>query len=94
MRESRVAWRSYPLYGACDGASPPPRAGAAHATIYPYGPFTAADGRTRGGTAGCAAHCTTSSTRRLRARPVSFALLATGASDATPRAAMRCGSIL
>jgi crotonobetainyl-CoA:carnitine CoA-transferase CaiB-like acyl-CoA transferase len=27
------------------GAEPPPRAGAAHATIYPYGPFPAGDGR-------------------------------------------------
>jgi itaconate CoA-transferase len=37
---------SYPLYYAFDGAAPPPRAGAAHATIYPYGPFPAGDGRT------------------------------------------------
>jgi itaconate CoA-transferase len=29
-----------------DGATPPPRAGAAHATIFPYGPFTAGDGKT------------------------------------------------
>jgi crotonobetainyl-CoA:carnitine CoA-transferase CaiB-like acyl-CoA transferase len=29
-----------------DGAEPPPRAGAAHATIYPYGPFPAGDGKT------------------------------------------------
>ena len=29
-----------------DGAAPPPRAGAAHATIYPYGPFPAGDGKT------------------------------------------------
>jgi itaconate CoA-transferase len=36
---------SYPLYYAMDGASPPPRAGAAHATIYPYGPFPAGDGK-------------------------------------------------
>jgi itaconate CoA-transferase len=46
MLESMVEWMSYPLYYAFDGASPPPRAGAAHATIYPYGPFPAADGRT------------------------------------------------
>jgi itaconate CoA-transferase len=38
-------WMSYPLYYAMDGAAPPPRAGAAHATIYPYGPFPAGDGR-------------------------------------------------
>jgi itaconate CoA-transferase len=46
MLESMVEWMSYPLYYAFDGAPPPPRAGAAHATIYPYGPFAAGDGRT------------------------------------------------
>jgi len=46
MLESMVEWMSYPLYYAFDGAAPPPRAGAAHATIYPYGPFPAGDGRT------------------------------------------------
>ena len=46
MLESMVEWMSYPLYYAYDGATPPPRAGAAHATIYPYGPFPAGDGRT------------------------------------------------
>ena len=46
MLESMVEWMSYPLYYAFDGAEPPPRAGAAHATIYPYGPFPAGDGRT------------------------------------------------
>jgi itaconate CoA-transferase len=45
MLESMVEWMSYPLYYAYDGAPPPPRAGAAHATIYPYGPFPAGDGR-------------------------------------------------
>jgi len=45
MLESMVEWMSYPLYYAHDGASPPPRAGAAHATIYPYGPFPAGDGK-------------------------------------------------
>ncbi len=40
-----VEWMSYPLYYAFDGAAPPPRAGAAHATIYPYGPFPAGDGK-------------------------------------------------
>jgi crotonobetainyl-CoA:carnitine CoA-transferase CaiB-like acyl-CoA transferase len=28
-----------------DGAPPPPRTGASHATIYPYGPFAAGDGK-------------------------------------------------
>jgi itaconate CoA-transferase len=46
MLESMVEWMGYPLYYAFDGATPPPRAGAAHATIYPYGPFPAGDGKT------------------------------------------------
>jgi itaconate CoA-transferase len=46
MLEAMVEWMSYPLYYAFDGAPPPPRAGAAHATIYPYGPFPTGDGRT------------------------------------------------
>jgi itaconate CoA-transferase len=45
MLESLAEWTSYPLYYAIDGQTPPPRTGAAHATIYPYGPFpTGADG--------------------------------------------------
>ncbi len=46
MLESLVEWMGYPLYYAFDGALPPPRAGAAHATIYPYGPFPTGDGGT------------------------------------------------
>ena len=46
MLESMVEWMSFPLYYAMDGATPPPRAGASHATIYPYGPFMAGDGKT------------------------------------------------
>lgn len=46
MLESLVEWMGYPLYYAYDGATPPPRAGAAHSTIYPYGPFPAGDGGT------------------------------------------------
>jgi len=45
MLESMAEWMSFPMYYAMDGASPPPRAGAAHATIFPYGPFHAGDGR-------------------------------------------------
>ncbi|MEF7614207.1 CaiB/BaiF CoA-transferase family protein [Aquincola sp. MAHUQ-54] len=45
MLEAMVEWMGYPLYYAYGGAAPPPRAGAAHATIYPYGPFPAGDGR-------------------------------------------------
>lgn len=37
---------NYPLYYGFEGQTPPPRTGASHATIYPYGPFTAGDGRT------------------------------------------------
>ena len=46
MLESLVEWMGYPLYYAYDGATPPPRAGAAHSTIFPYGPFPAGDGGT------------------------------------------------
>jgi itaconate CoA-transferase len=46
MLEAMVEWMGYPLYYAFDDAPPPPRAGMAHSTIYPYGPFTAGDGRT------------------------------------------------
>jgi crotonobetainyl-CoA:carnitine CoA-transferase CaiB-like acyl-CoA transferase len=46
MLESLVEWMGYPLYYALDGAAPPPRTGASHATIYPYGPFPAGDGKT------------------------------------------------
>ena len=45
MLESLVEWVSYPLYYAIDGAPPPARTGASHATIYPYGPFPAGDGK-------------------------------------------------
>ncbi|MES2946828.1 MAG: CaiB/BaiF CoA-transferase family protein [Pseudomonadota bacterium] len=44
MLESMVEWMNYPMYYAFEGAAPPPRAGTAHATIYPYGPFAAGDG--------------------------------------------------
>ncbi|MER7777411.1 CaiB/BaiF CoA-transferase family protein [Streptomyces sp. NPDC096191] len=46
MLEATVEWMGFPLYYAYDGAEPPPRAGAAHATIHPYGPYTAGDGKT------------------------------------------------
>ncbi|MBN3780375.1 CoA transferase [Burkholderia sp. Ac-20345] len=39
MLESMVEWMGFPLYYAFEGQTPPPRAGAAHATIFPYGPF-------------------------------------------------------
>ena len=46
MLESLLEWMSYPLYYAFEGAAPPGRTGASHATIYPYGPFAAGDGKT------------------------------------------------
>jgi itaconate CoA-transferase len=45
MLESMAEWMNFPMYYALDGASPPPRAGASHATIFPYGPFQTGDGR-------------------------------------------------
>jgi itaconate CoA-transferase len=45
MLEALTEWMSYPLYYAFEGESPPQRSGAAHATIYPYGPFRAGDGK-------------------------------------------------
>jgi itaconate CoA-transferase len=46
MLESMVEWMGFPMYYAFEGAEAPPRAGAAHATIYPYGPFPTGDGQT------------------------------------------------
>jgi itaconate CoA-transferase len=46
MLESLVEWMGYPLYYAYHGAPPPARAGAAHSTIYPYGPFPTGQGGT------------------------------------------------
>ena len=46
MLEALAEWMGYPLYYAHDGATPPPRSAASHASIYPYGPFAAGDGGT------------------------------------------------
>jgi itaconate CoA-transferase len=46
LLETLVEWMTYPLYYSFEGGAPPPRTGAAHATIAPYGPFTAGDGKT------------------------------------------------
>ena len=46
MLEALGEWMGYPMYYAYEGAAPPPRAGASHATIYPYGPFAVGDGGT------------------------------------------------
>ncbi|HEY2400288.1 MAG TPA: CaiB/BaiF CoA-transferase family protein [Steroidobacteraceae bacterium] len=45
LLETMVEWMGYPLYYAFEGAAPPPRTAASHATIYPYGPFRAGDGK-------------------------------------------------
>jgi len=45
MLECMAEWMGNPLYYAFDGAAPPPRAGASHATIYPYGPFLTGDSK-------------------------------------------------
>lgn len=46
MLESLAEWMGYPLYYAYEGATPPPRTAASHASIYPYGSFQAGDGGT------------------------------------------------
>ena len=38
MLESMAEWMGFPMYYGYGGASPPPRVGASHATIAPYGP--------------------------------------------------------
>jgi crotonobetainyl-CoA:carnitine CoA-transferase CaiB-like acyl-CoA transferase len=38
-------WMGSPAYFAAYGGTPPPRTGASHATIAPYGPFRASDGK-------------------------------------------------
>ncbi|MFT7596109.1 MAG: itaconate CoA-transferase [Paracoccaceae bacterium] len=44
MLEALAEWMSYPMYYAYKGAPAPDRAGASHATIFPYGPFPVGDG--------------------------------------------------
>lgn len=44
MLEAMAEWMGFPMYYSMDGAAPPPRAGAGHATIFPYGPYACADG--------------------------------------------------
>ncbi len=46
MFEALGEWMGYPMYYAFEGGAPPPRCGASHATIYPYGPFPTGDGKT------------------------------------------------
>jgi crotonobetainyl-CoA:carnitine CoA-transferase CaiB-like acyl-CoA transferase len=42
--DSLAEWMSYPIYYSYGGA-PPPRNGARHAVIAPYGPYAAGDGK-------------------------------------------------
>lgn len=44
MLEAMAEWMGHPMYFALDGAPPPPRAGAGHATIFPYGPYRTQNG--------------------------------------------------
>jgi itaconate CoA-transferase len=46
MFEALGEWMGFPAYFTAYGGSPPPRSGAHHATIVPYGPFQAGDGGT------------------------------------------------
>ena len=44
MLESLTEWMGFPMYYAFEGAPPPSRSGASHASIFPYGPFETRDG--------------------------------------------------
>jgi itaconate CoA-transferase len=46
MFESLGEWMGFPANFTAYGGAPPPRSGAHHATIVPYGPFRAGDGGT------------------------------------------------
>jgi len=46
MFESLGEWMGFPAYYSAYGGTPPPRAGAYHATMVPYGPFHTGDGGT------------------------------------------------
>lgn len=45
MLEALAEWMGFPLYFAAYGGRPPPRSGASHAAIAPYGPFHCSDDR-------------------------------------------------
>ena len=46
MLECLAEWMGNPLYYGFEGQAQAARAGASHPSIYPYGPFTAGDGKT------------------------------------------------
>ena len=43
--EALAEWMGYPLYYTAYGGTSPPRSGASHAAIAPYGPFSGGDGK-------------------------------------------------
>ena len=43
MLEALAEWMGFPMYFATYGGTPPPRSGASHAAIAPYGPFPCRD---------------------------------------------------
>ncbi len=45
LLEALSEWMGYPMYYTCYGGVPPPRTGASHAAIAPYGPYASGDGR-------------------------------------------------
>jgi itaconate CoA-transferase len=46
MLEALGEWMGFPAYFSAYGGTAPPRSGAHHSTIVPYGPFRAGDGQT------------------------------------------------
>jgi itaconate CoA-transferase len=46
LLEALGEWMAQPAYFAAYGGAPPPRAGASHASIAPYGPFVSRDEKT------------------------------------------------
>lgn len=45
MLEALAEWMGFPLYYATYGGTEPPRTGASHSAIAPYGPFACGDGK-------------------------------------------------
>lgn len=45
MLEALAEWMGFPMYYGMYGGTPPPRSGASHAAIAPYGPFHCGDGK-------------------------------------------------
>jgi itaconate CoA-transferase len=45
LLEALSEWMGFPMYYTFEGALPPERTGIYHSTVFPYGPFTAGDGK-------------------------------------------------